>query len=67
MDPFIIEVARKKRLRLVIQRSGRVLYAVSRVDITEAVIKDALPSFEAEPMNVEDLDDPDELDVLDKE
>lgn len=59
LQPFINNVAEKKRLRLVFERSGsRVLYSVSGIDITEAVIEEARPAFEQE-MALLEMDDDD--------
>ena len=45
LQPFINNVAQKKRLQVVIERSGRVVYAVSSVDITGAVTEEARLGF----------------------
>jgi len=48
IDPFISEVSRKRRLWLVLDRSARLVYATSRIDITDDVIARAKPFFEKE-------------------
>jgi hypothetical protein len=45
LQPFITEVARKRRLWEVHDRSLGVLYAIGQVDITDEVIKKAAPFF----------------------
>jgi len=49
LEPFITQVARKKRLWLVLERSGRILYSRAQIDITDDVIEKARPSFREDP------------------
>jgi len=53
VDPFVTEVARKRRLWLVLDRSARLVYAIAKVDITDDVIEKAAPFF-AEEMDLID-------------
>jgi len=46
LQPYITEVARKKRLAAVMEKSGLV-YAVGKMDVTDEVIEAARPSFAA--------------------
>ena len=46
LDPFIAEVSRKRRLWLVLDRSARLVYATSRIDITDEVVAAAMSTFE---------------------
>jgi Skp family chaperone for outer membrane proteins len=59
LDPFIMEVARKKHLWVVLDRSARMVYATSRVDISAEVVKNATSFFEQQT----DLLDPDLISV----
>lgn len=74
VDPFVTEVARKRRLWLVLDRSARLVYATAKVDITDDVIEKAEPFFAKEMdlidvelteddlvENVSDIEDEDEL------
>jgi Skp family chaperone for outer membrane proteins len=45
LDPFVREVSRKRRLWLVLDRSARLVYATSKIDITDDVIEKAKPTF----------------------
>ena len=45
LQPFITQVARRRHLWLVLERSAGVLYAIGRVDITDEVTAAARPSF----------------------
>jgi Skp family chaperone for outer membrane proteins len=48
LQPFIDEVARRKRVWMVLDRSSGVLYAIRQIDITDDVVRQARPSFQAE-------------------
>jgi Skp family chaperone for outer membrane proteins len=45
LDPFVREVSRKRRLWLGLDQSARLVYATSKIDITDEVIKKAKPTF----------------------
>ena len=45
LDPFITEVARKRRVWLVLDRSARLVYATAQIDITDEVTEKAMPFF----------------------
>lgn len=53
LDPFVREVSRKRRLWLVLDHSARLVYATSKIDITDEVIEKAIPFFEAQTNLVE--------------
>ena len=59
IDPFITEVARKKHLWVVLDRSARMVYATSRVDVSGDVVAQAKPFFDKQT----DLLDPDLVSV----
>lgn len=46
LDPFVREVARHRRLWLVLDRSARLVYSTTQIDITDDVIRRAAHSFE---------------------
>ncbi|MCK5528039.1 MAG: OmpH family outer membrane protein [Kiritimatiellae bacterium] len=45
LNPFIIEVSRKRKLWVVLDNSARLVYSTSQVDVTDAVVAAARDSF----------------------
>ena len=57
LQPFISEVARERRLRVILERRGNVAYALARVDVTADVIEKSRAFFEQQSTLV-DVDAP---------